>query len=499
MPAAKSKPSLQQKPELQQDNLNADFYRDMLNSIEDYAVFTTDKEGYINSWNGGAQNLLGYAANEIIGQYFSVLFTDEDLKNNADKKELKEALKTGRGIDVRYHVRKNKSQFFTSGLVFPIYNAAQQHIGFTKVMRSVDERIMAEEQARGSKSYAESIVENTREPMLVLNRDFSVNTANEAFYNLFNVKKKLSAAKPFYELFPGQLDFPQMKLLLDKIVADEEAVKDYEIIQDFKNIGKRIILLNGRKIFDPASRTDMLLLSIEDVTEKRSAEQQKDDFISIAGHEIKTPITVIKALAQMLQKRSQKFGDVSFTQSLGKIDEKTDKLIALINYLLDITQIETGEMQLIKADFDLDRMVAESIEEMGIIDTTHKFILKGKCKDAVFADRFRISQVLNNLLNNAVKYSPPDSQIIIKLAKSSNKEHITISIQDFGMGVPKEEQSQVFRRFSRSSNVKSMNIGGLGLGLHISKEIVKQHNGKIWFKSEVGHGSTFYFKIPVKT
>jgi PAS domain S-box-containing protein len=498
MPTTKSNSYVQGKTEQYQESLNAGFYQDMLNSIEDYAVFTIDKAGYINSWNYGAQNLLGYTPDEIIGQYFGVLFTDEDLKENADKKELKEALKTRRGVDERYHVRKNKSRFFSSGLVFPIYDAAQKHTGFTKVMRNVDERRMAEEQARGSKNYAESIVETAREPMLVLNKDFSVNTANKAFYNLFNIKRKVSSAKPFYELFQGQLDFTQIKLLLDKIADEEKAVKDYEIIQEFKNIGKRIFLLNGRKIYDPTSRTDLLLLSIEDVTEKRSAEQQKDDFISIAGHEIKTPITVIKAQAQMLQKRSQKFGDEPFTQSLGKIDEKTDKLIALINYLLDITQIETGEMQLVKTDFDLDKLVAESVEEMRIVDTKHKFELKGKCTDTVFADRFRIAQVLNNLLNNAAKYSPPDSQINIKLIKSSNKGHITISVQDFGMGVPEEEQGKLFRRFSRSSNVKNLNIGGLGLGLHISKEIVNQHNGKIWFKSEAGKGSTFYFRIPVK-
>jgi PAS domain S-box-containing protein len=489
---------LREKTEPIQENLNVDFYRNMLNSIKDYAVFTIDKKGYVNSWNFGAQNLLGYKQEEIIGQHFSILFTDEDLKASADKKELKEALKTGRGVDERYHVCKNKSQFFSSGLVFPIYNEARKVTGFTKVMRNVDERMMAEEQARGSKNYAQSIVETAREPMLVLNKDFSVNTANEAFYTIFNVKGKLSAAKPFYELFPGQWDLLQIKLLLNKIVADEEAVKDYEIVQDFKNLGKRILLLNGRKILDPASRTDLILVSIEDVTEKRSAEQQKDDFISIAGHEIKTPITVIKAQAQMLQKRSQKFGDEAFTQSLGKIDEKTDKLIALINYLLDITQIETGEMQLVKADFDLETLVAESVEEKRIVDTNHKFVLQGSCTATVFADRFRISQVLNNLLNNAAKYSPADSEINIKLTKSSNKDYIVISVKDFGMGVPEEEQGHLFRRFSRSSNVKNMNIGGLGLGLHISKEIVKQHNGKIWFKSEAGKGSTFYFRIPVK-
>lgn len=496
MPPSRPKPTSKEKYALNHESLNAEFYQNVLNSMEDSAVLTLDKEGYINSWNDGAQNLLGYTADESIGQYFGVIFTSEDLKAGAEKGEIKTALQKGRAVDERYHVRKDKSHFWAIGMLFPLLDEQKNQIGFTKVMRNISEKKLAEEQTNEAKLYAESIVETAREPMVVLNEDMSVNTANDAFYKFFQFKKKELSAKLIYELFREQLNIEELKELLNKINADKSGVKDHEITYDFKFTGKRTVVFNGRKILHPALHVNMILLSMEDVTEKRSLEQQKDDFISIASHEIRTPITVIKALAQMLEKRSPKFGDESFTKSLGKINEKTDKLMSLINYLLDITQVKTGELQVIKANFDLEQLVAESIDEMRIIDTRHEFLLKGSFKDAVFADRFRISQVLNNLLNNAIKYSAENTQIITRMTKNRTGDQVTISVQDFGMGIPEEEQNNMFKRFSRSSNVKRKNIAGMGLGLHISREIIKQHNGKIWFKSGVD-GSTFYFRIPV--
>ena len=213
-------------------------------------------------------------------------------------------------------------------------------------------------------------------------------------------------------MFESQLNIQELKVLLNKITADNKAVKDYELSYDFKSAGKRTLIFNGRKIYHPALRINLILLLMEDITEKRLLEQQKDDFISIASHEIRTPITVIKALTQMLQKRSESFNDQSVTKSLGKIDEKTDKLMSLINYLLDVTQIESGELQVVKSKFDIDQMIAESVEEMRIINTGHEFLIKGSCEEAVFGDRFRISQVLNNLLNNAIKYSPQNTKLL---------------------------------------------------------------------------------------
>src|ERR1700712_5847352 len=119
---------------------SADYYEWVLNSIDDYAVFTTDKQGYVNSWNTGAQRVLGYSAEEIIGKNAAIFFTASDLKKKDDKKELRNAKKNGSAVDERYHVRKDGSVFWASGKMFPLMDTGGTHIGFTKVMRNLDER-----------------------------------------------------------------------------------------------------------------------------------------------------------------------------------------------------------------------------------------------------------------------------------------------------------------------------------------------------------------------
>src|ERR1700712_251638 len=131
----------------------SDYYELVLNSIEDYAVFTTDKQGIVNSWNTGSEHLLGYKAKDILGLNTSVFFTEADLKRSADRKELKKAKKDGSALDERYHVRKDKTQFWASGKMFPLYDKAGTHIGFTKVMRNLNERKLAEQQLRQVSDY----------------------------------------------------------------------------------------------------------------------------------------------------------------------------------------------------------------------------------------------------------------------------------------------------------------------------------------------------------
>src|ERR1700712_160135 len=184
----------------QPDRHGADYYEWVLNSIDDYAVFTTDRQGFVNSWNTGAQQVLGYAAGEIIGKNAAIFFTAGDLKKKNDKKELRNAKKYGSAVDERYHVRKDGSQFWASGKMFPLMDAAGKHIGFTKVMRNLDERKRAEEQLQKARDYAEAIVTNSRHPILALTPDLAIYAANDAFYRLFELKRTAKAAGGFFKV-----------------------------------------------------------------------------------------------------------------------------------------------------------------------------------------------------------------------------------------------------------------------------------------------------------
>jgi signal transduction histidine kinase len=258
----------------------------------------------------------------------------------------------------------------------------------------------------------------------------------------------------------------------------------------------KFFVINASQLQHRGNSDNLILFSIEDVTERMSLEKQKDDFISIASHEIRTPVTVIKAYAQILQKRAADVSDQFLTVTAGKVNEKADKLMSMVNYLLDTSQLELGELIIRKTHFDIVELINESINELKLIDN-HPFFIKGQKAAKVYADRFRISQVINNLLNNASKYSPANGPVTVNIRINMKGSQLTVSVKDEGIGIPKSEQLNLFKRFSRASSATARNISGIGLGLHVSKAIIKQHGGNIWLKSEKDKGAAFYFSLPI--
>lgn len=222
----------------QQAETGSDYYELVLNSIDDYAVFTTDKQGSVNSWNTGAEHLLGYNEKEIIGRNSAVFFTAADLKKSADKKELKNAKKNGSALDERYHVRKDESQFWASGKMFPLYDASKKHIGFTKVMRNLDERKLAAEQLNQTKNYAEAIVSNSRHPILVLTNNLTIYTANNAFYKLFGLRKNVTYSRSITKIGNGFFNLPELGELLEQVRQSGNAIENFQLEHEWPSIGK---------------------------------------------------------------------------------------------------------------------------------------------------------------------------------------------------------------------------------------------------------------------
>ena len=492
----KQRPSVSGVSEHSIPGVDNNFYHNVLESIEDYAVFTTNKEGIITTWNKGAERVLGYTEEEVVQKNCSILFTKTDIESQEPEKELKHALKNGRAIDERFHVKKGGGRFWASGKVFPIYNSANVHIGFTKVMRNLTDRMRAEERITRARRFADGIIAWAAEPIIVLNDDLTVSTANDAFLKSFGITQKKNFNMPLTKFANGYFDKPEFKEITNELKNGLGSVSNCEISQELKNNDKRILLINGWKA-SPDAESTIYLLSVQDVTERRVLEQQKDDFISIASHEIRTPLTVIKATAQILELRFKGFENAEVTKAASKINEKTDKLLTLIKYLLDASQIAVNELVMRPEKFSLNELVTESVNELVLIHPGIALQVKGKIKESIFGDRFRISQVINNLLNNAIKYSPPGEPIIIRISKNRNGDQAIVSVKDSGIGIPKDEQKNLFKRFWRASTAKKRNISGIGLGLHISNQIIKSHNGKLWLISDTNKGSTFTFSVPL--
>jgi len=208
---------------------------------------------------------------------------------------------------------------------------------------------------------------------------------------------------------------------------------------------------------------------------------------------LRTPLTSIKAYLQVLDEIENRQPNKKYIQ---KTLENVVKLLQLIFDLLDVSKIQSGQLELNISDFDIDTLIDETIASYQIVSPNHQIIREGVLIDRVIsADRQRIEQVLVNLLSNATKYSPGGNKVILNTGKTDSE--LTISVKDFGIGIPKGELLKVFERFYRRKDLAT-HISGFGLGLFICKDIIKRHNGKIWVESE-GSGSVFYFRLPLNS
>lgn len=252
----------------------------------------------------------------------------------------------------------------------------------------------------------------------------------------------------------------------------------------------------GRVVDKKAGRANRMVGVMLDITHRKMLEQQKEDFIGIASHELKTPVTSIKAYAEMLLDIIIEAGDPAPVGLMKKMNIQLDRLASLINTLLDTTRISQWELPLYKERFSLSKLILERVADLQpIVTSNHTFIFNLSQNAIIQADQERIGQVLTNLVSNAVKYSPKGGEV--RIGYQARQDITIVSVQDHGVGIPPEMHERVFERFFRVPDVKLRNYPGMGLGLYITADIVHRHGGKIWVESEPGKGSTFYFTLPL--
>lgn len=233
-----------------------------------------------------------------------------------------------------------------------------------------------------------------------------------------------------------------------------------------------------------------------DISDQKEIQRQKDNFLGVASHELKTPVTSIKAYAQVMEMMFRRAGDLKNAELLAKMDSQINKLSNLIADLLDVTKINTGRLQFNEVPFNFNQMVEEVTEEVQRTSDKHLIRKELNFKQQFMGDQDRICQVVSNLLTNAIKYSPDADQVIISTKDCGNE--VQVCVQDFGIGISQQKKDKVFEQFYRVSGTREHTIPGLGLGLYISSEIVKYLNGRIWVNSVEGKGSTFCFALPIK-
>ncbi|MBC8172933.1 MAG: PAS domain-containing protein, partial [Chitinophagales bacterium] len=255
-------------------------------------------------------------------------------------------------------------------------------------------------------------------------------------------------------------------------------------------------LVISNALRDEENNIFLWVITFTNIHEQKLRDEKKDEFIGIASHELKTPLTSAKAYIELLHEILEKTDKKNVEAILyaQKANVFIDRLNGLISELLDITKIQHGKLQLHMQEFSIGELMQETIEFLQTSTKKHTIVKKDFNDLPVHADKERIQQVLINLLTNAIKYSPKADTIEVKL--TSDNTEITISIADKGIGIPKSDHEKIFERFYRVQD-NATQFQGLGIGLFISKEIIKRHAGRIWVEGEPGQGSEFYFTLPL--
>lgn len=257
---------------------------------------------------------------------------------------------------------------------------------------------------------------------------------------------------------------------------------------------RRIVEATGRARFDAEGNAQQFNGILQDVTEEYQLQVRKDEFISVASHELKTPITSLSASMQILQKlvKTDPASD-KVPMFVNKASNNLNKLIHLLDDLLNVTKIQQGQLALNINRFDIVELIKDCCDH---INPAHDytFVFLGDEELMVYADYRRIDQVMINLIGNAIKYSPSSKRIEITVMHDD--ERATVCVRDFGIGINPQKLPHLFDRYYRV-DAFGHQFSGLGLGLYISSEIITRHNGKIGVDSTVGNGSNFWFSIPI--
>ncbi len=344
-------------------------------------------------------------------------------------------------------------------------------------------------------------LDKTLDAVLIFDaRTHKIEYANLGATKLLGYSQKELFKKTIFDIQPevNRARFQELALPLEKKVIKS---LNFETVLRTKN-GKNIPVELFKQLTESLAGPKKFLTIVHDLTERKKVEKealkllkQKDEFFSVASHELKTPVTTIKGFAQLLAVQAEKLPPKNL-YFVGKINNQVDKLTRLINDLLDISRIETGKMKFRRRVFELKQLIEETAQDLKVGIPHHRLILKLKEKFWIFGDMDRIAQVLTNLINNAVKYSPHAKKIIISAVKEG--KFARVSVEDYGVGIDKKSEQRIFERFYQQKKTRGEAYPGLGLGLYISSSIIKAHKGRIGARRKKHKGTIFYFNLPFK-
>lgn len=479
----------------------------VVESIKDYAIFVLDPSGAIVTWNQGARLIKGYSADEAIGRKIDIFYTPEDLARNKPEELLRTAVANGRVEDEGWRVRKDGSRFWADVVITPLRDSGELK-GFVKVTRDLTSRKQAEEKLRESEQSLAATLYSIGDGVLAADEHARVTRINPVAARLTGWTEQEAIGRPLEEVFDivneqtrQKAPNPVGRVLAEGVVvglANHTAL----IARDGT---ERPIADSGAPIRDARGVTRGAVLVFRDVTIERRAEEERvrlaqaqeavrlrDEFLSIASHELKTPLTALQLQIRALRVQAAQ-SDEAFLKRIDRTWKISHRLTKLVETLLDVSRIAGGRLKLNLEAFDLGEAVRDVVErfrdeakEAGCaLATSIEGYIQGQW------DRLRVEQIVTNLVSNSIKYAAGQP---IEISVTRDGTEAVMQVRDEGPGIPEGDLSRIFERFERASS--SRNYGGMGLGLYVAKQIAEAHGGTITSEN-LPRGACLVVRLPV--
>ncbi|MDP1676456.1 MAG: PAS domain-containing sensor histidine kinase [Bacteroidota bacterium] len=506
-------------------------YRRLFETSQNGILILDAESGAITDANPFLREMLGYASEELIGKRLWEIGAFVDVKNSKaafEELQLKEYIryedlplktKEGQSREVEFvsNVYLVNGKKVIQCNIRDISERREIEKGLEKTRKELEVTKISEDAAR---EYAESIINTVRESLIALDQDLRVVTVSRSFYEIFKVKPEETVGQLIYDLGNKQWDIPKLRELLETILPQKATFDNYEVEHDFSTIGRRIMLLNARQIQRVLGKERIILLAIEDITERKKIEnglekaheelkelaaelnrtaKVKSEFLSNMSHELRTPLNSING-----------FSEVLFDETFGPLNEKQKKyvnnvltsgkhLLLLINQILDMAKVEAGKMKLVLSTVHMKNLLNEIsllLADMVSKKKLHMALEIAEDLPNIEADELKVKEILYNLLSNAVKFTNEGGRIGMKAMKADSE--IEIVVWDTGVGIATENMEKIFEGFFRVDTPYSRVTEGTGLGLPLSKKLVELHGGKLFVES-VGlyKGTSVRFTLPI--
>jgi PAS domain S-box-containing protein len=472
----------------------------IIRSSED-GIISKNLKGFVTSWNESAQRIFGYTEEEMIGRHISTLIPPERMEEEA---YIINRIRSGHRVETfeTKRVAKSGEVLDISLSISPIKNKKGLIIGASKIVRDITRQKRLQQQIADSELLFKTITNASPTALWLTDKNKHNIFISETWLKWTGKSFEDQIERGWLnEIFEDdrQMVFGQF---LDAFENKQPFVTEFRLPQTKGN--QRWCITEGRPYYDLDGQFAGYAGSITDISQIREIEKRKDDFIKMASHELKTPITSVNGYVQLLinifdehEEEKLQAARPTVKASLATISRQVAKLTRLISELLDLTRIESGKLELNRSEFRIDELVEEAVEEARHTTSKHAILFNNEFHGCVTADRDRISQVISNLLNNAIKYSRDADSVEVSV--DNENDHAVIRITDFGIGIAPADQQRIFERFYRVEGRSEQTYPGFGIGLFIANEIVTRHGGFIDVISEKGKGATFTIKLPLST